>query len=182
MTKTPPLALALAALSLPSLAGCIRAPDIVVVDRATALEREAAGSFPRLEGELARAGTEARPAPFTREQLEAAGMPRPIVEASEGEGAERVDALLRARCLGEALDGTLVETRERCAVKEVPHLGSLLERENRNRMQVWEWLRSQRPKRSLDEVRRAWREVHLRGLVCGGQLQLPDGSWSEKKC
>jgi hypothetical protein len=163
-------------------AGCIRAPEIVVIDRATALEREAAGAWPHLEGELERAGTAARPVPLTREQLEAVGLERPVVEEAEGSDAERVDALLRARCVGEALDGTLVETRERCTIKEVPHLGALVERNNRDRAQVWEWLRVERPARSLEEVRRAWRAVHLRGVVCGGQVQRADGSWEAKAC
>jgi hypothetical protein len=174
MRRLLPLAIA--------LAGCIKAPDIVVVDRATALEREAAGSFPRLEKELERAGTAARPAPFTREQLEAAGMPRPVIEAEELSDAERVDALLKQRCIGEALDGTLVETRDACSVREVPHLGALVERQNRTRLQIWEWLKAERPQRSLAEVRKAWREVHLRAVVCGGQVQKPDGSWEAKGC
>jgi hypothetical protein len=167
---------------LMTVGACIRAPAIVVLDRATALEREAQGSYPHLEFELERAGTAARPTPLTREQLEAAGHPRPIIEEPESSDAERIDALLKLGCIGEALDGTLAETRERCTIKEVPHLSSLLERANRDRMQIWEWLRKQRPQRSLQEVRRAWREVHLRGLICGGQLQRDDQSWESKKC
>jgi hypothetical protein len=163
-------------------AGCIKAPNIIVLDRATALEREAAGDFPRLSFELARAGTAPRPAPLTREQLEAAGHPRPIVEQMEASDAERIDALLKVSCVGESSDGTLIETRDRCAVKEVPHLGALLERANRDRVQIWEWLRRQRPERSLLEVRRAWHDVHLRGVVCGGQVQRSDGNWEPKKC
>lgn len=163
-------------------AGCIKAPDIVVLDRATALEREAAGNFPHLEFELQRAGTQPRPAQLTREQLEAAGQPRPIVEQTETSDAERIDQLLKISCLGEGKDGLLVETRDRCTVKEVPHLGSLLERTNRDRMQIWEWLRRQRPQRSLVEVRQAWRTVHTYGVICGGQLQRDDGTWEAKKC
>ncbi len=163
-------------------AGCVKAPDIVVLDRATALEREAAGSFPRLSFELQRAGTSAQPAVVSREDLEAAGHPRPIVEELESSDAARIDALLKIACVGEALDGTLSETRDRCQVKEVPHLGALLERANRDRMQIWEWLRRERPQRSLAEVRRAWREVHLRAVVCGGQVQRDDGGWEPKKC
>lgn len=162
--------------------GCIKAPDIVVLDRATALEREAAGSFPRLEFELQRAGTQPRPAPLTREQLEDAGQPRPIVEEVETSDAERIDQLLKISCLGEGKDGLLVETRDRCTVKEVPHLGTLLERANRDRMQIWEWLRRQRPQRSMLEVRAAWRTVHSYGVICGGQIQRDDGGWEAKKC
>jgi hypothetical protein len=162
--------------------GCIKAPNIVVLDRATALEREAAGNFPKLEFEMQRAGTAAKPAPLTRDQLKAAGHPRPIVEEMESSDAERIDALLKISCVGEARDGTLVETRDRCTVKEVPHMGALLERANRDRAQIWEWLKRERPARSLDEVRRAWHDVHLRAVVCGGQVQRDDGGWEGKKC
>jgi hypothetical protein len=165
-----------------ALSGCIRAPEIVVIDRATALEREAAGSFPHLDLELQKAGTTPRPAVLTREQLEAAGHPRPVIEELTPSDAERVDALLRSRCIGEALDGTLLETRDRCAVKEVPHLASLVERVNRDRLQIWEWLRAARPERTMQEVRRAWREVHLRAVICGGQVQCSNGEWEPKKC
>ena len=61
-------------------------------------------------------------------------------------------------------------------------MSALVERANRDRLQIWEWLKAQRPQRTLDEVRRAWREVHLRGVVCGGQVQAGDGSWTAKKC
>jgi hypothetical protein len=162
--------------------GCIRAPNIIVLDRATALEREAQGHFPHLEFEMQRAGAVATPAPLTRDQLEAAGHPRPVVEEMESSDAERIDALLRISCVGEALDGTLLETRDRCTVKEVPHMSALLERANRDRAQIWEWLRRERPARSLEDVRRAWRETHLRAVVCGGQVQRDDGGWEPKKC
>jgi hypothetical protein len=164
------------------LPACIKAPDIVVIDRATALEREAAGQFPRLERELERAGTKPKPSPLTREQLEAIGLPRPVLEEESGSDAERIDALLKDRCLGEASDGTLAETRDSCTVKEVPHMSALVERANRDRLQIWEWLKAQKPARSLEDVRKAWRDVHLRGVVCGGQVQQPDGSWAPKKC
>jgi hypothetical protein len=164
------------------IAGCFHAPDIVVIDRSTALERAAQGSYPQLEEELERAATQAVPAPLTREQLEQTGHPRPILDEETASDAERVDALLKERCVGEALDGTLMETRDRCAIKEVPHLSALVERTNRDRAQIWEWLRSLEPKRSLADVRRAWREVHLRGVPCGGQVQQVGGSWEPKKC
>ncbi len=163
-------------------AGCVRAPTIVVIDRATALEREAAGDFPRLQGELQRAAIAPRPSPLTRDQLEASGQSKPVVEEAEASDAERVDALLKASCVGEALDGSLVETHEHCAVKDVPRVGTLLDRANRNRLQIWEWLRGQRPDRSPKEVRAAWRAVHLSTVPCGGEVQLDDGTWGQKKC
>jgi hypothetical protein len=171
----------LAALAL-LCASCVRAPNIILLDRATALELEAAGRFPRLEQELDRAALTARPTPVARERLEEAGQPRPIVEEQDVSDAERIDGLLVAACVGEALDGTLVETRDHCAVKDVPHLGLLLERANRDRAQVWEWLRRQRPGHHAVDVRRAWREVHLRGVPCGAWIQIDGGGWEAKKC
>jgi hypothetical protein len=182
MTRLFPVAAKLLCVCTILMCGCIKAPNIVVLDRATALEREASGDFPKLQFELQRAGTTPRPAPVTREQLEQAGHPRPIVEHMETSDAERIDALLKVSCIGESKEGTLVETRDRCAVKEVPRLGSLLERANRDRAQIWEWLRRQRPARSLEEVRRAWRETHLRGVICGGEIQRDDGTWESKSC
>jgi hypothetical protein len=163
-------------------AGCIKAPDIVVVDRATALEREAAGQYPRLDLDLEHAGTAAKPAALTREQLEDAGQPRPVIEEIAPSDAERIDALLKDNCVGEALDATLVATPDRCSVKQVPHLTSLLERVNRDRVQMWEWLKAARPTRSMKDVRQAWRQVHLRAVTCGGQIQNDDGKWEPKKC
>jgi hypothetical protein len=161
---------------------CVHAPNIVVVDRATALEMEAAGSYPKLERELEAAAIGGRPAPLSRQQLEAAGQPRPAVDEAESSDAERVDELLVIQCLGEAVSGSLVETQSTCAIKSVPHLGTILERANRDRVQIWEWLRTEQPRRSADEVRRAWREVHLQSLPCGAQIQLPNGRWDRKKC
>jgi hypothetical protein len=162
--------------------GCIKAPSIVVLDRATTLEREAAGEFPKLELQLLRAGTRPEPAPLTREQLESAGYSRPIVAEVDHSEAERIDELLKISCIGEASNGALVETRDRCTVKEVPRVGMLLEKANRDRMQIWEWLRAKRPERSLTDVRRAWHDTHLRAIVCGGQVQRDDGGWEQKKC
>jgi hypothetical protein len=162
--------------------GCIKAPEIIVVDRATALEREAAGQFPKLNFEMEKVGTEARPQAISREALEQSGHPRPVIEEESSSDAERIDTLLKDKCIGEALDGTLVETLDLCPVKQVPHLTTLLERTNRDRQQMWEWLKASRPQRSLTDVRRAWRDVHLRAVTCGGQVQNADGSWEAKKC
>lgn len=164
--------------------GCIRAPDIVLVDRATALEQEAAGSFAPLEAELVAAGMAPRPTPFSKEQLEAVGLePRPLSDEAELADADRIDALLKKRCAGEALDGTLADTHDACGADEdVPALLALLDRANRDRAQIWRYLEARRPKAKPADVRRAWREVHLRAVVCGGQVQRADGSWEAKKC
>ena len=62
-----------ACLALVSVAGCIKAPEIVLVDRATALEQQAAGSFKELEERLVRTAIAARPVPLTPAELHALG-------------------------------------------------------------------------------------------------------------
>jgi hypothetical protein len=168
------------------LAGCVKAPDIILVDRKTALEQQAAGSFTGLEDELEQAGVSPRPTPFTHGQLAAsgaAGATRALDEDEAQADPVRVDALLTRRCVGEARDGTLVETSSTCTgTLDVAALTRLIERTNRSRLQVWRYLQSKRPHASLDDVRRAWREAHLQSVVCGGQVQRDDGGWEAKKC
>ena len=169
-------------------AGCIRAPEIVLVDRATALEQQAAGSFAELEKKLARATLAPRPVPLTPEQLEALGIPPPtLVDATERTDADRVDDLLKQHCIGEAKDGTLVDTKDACkGAADRAVLLALIERTNAARQQLWRWMKARAPQqpkaRTLEEVRRAWHGEHARGVVCGGWLQRDDGGWEEKKC
>jgi hypothetical protein len=164
-------------------AGCIHAsPTIVVVDRATALERQAAGIFPDLERSLTETGIAPRPAPLTQAELSPHGDARSAVEPEDTGAADRIDALGRARCVGEALDGTLVETPTSCTLKDVPRLTRLVDRANRERQQIWQTLALARPNRTAADVRRAWREVHLQAVACGAQVQRADGGWEAKKC
>jgi hypothetical protein len=164
--------------------GCIRAPEIVLVDRATALEQQAAGSYAELERKLARATMAPRPAPLTPEQLETLGMAPPsLVDDTERTDADRVDALLAQHCIGEARDGQLADTHEACkgAADRAQSL-ALIERANTARQQLWRWMKERKHERSLDEVRRAWHAEHARGVVCGGWLQRDDGAWEGKRC
>jgi Protein of unknown function (DUF1318) len=180
MTARLPAAAAAALL----LTACIHAPDIVLVDRATALEQQAAGSYERLEAELTSAAMQPRPAPLSPDQLEAAGhRPAPLVEEAEPTDAERIDGLLKQRCIGEALDGSLVDTHDRCPqTEDLPALLALVDRQNRERSQLWRAIAADRPQASSDDVRRAWRVVHLKHVVCGGQVQNDAGKWEAKKC
>jgi uncharacterized protein YdbL (DUF1318 family) len=164
--------------------GCIRAPEIVLVDRATALEQQAAGSYAELERKLARATMAPRPAPLTPEQLETLGIAPPsLVDDTERTDADRVDALLTQHCVGEAKDGVLVETHDACkGAADRAQANELIERTNTARQQLWRWMKERKHERSLDEVRRAWHGEHARGVVCGGWLQRDDGKWEEKKC
>jgi len=166
------------------LAGCVKA-DVLIVDKKTALEEQAAGSFRGLEEELEQAGLLPRPTPVTAAQLEAAGV-RSAPDSDQAEGvpdALRADTLLVQRCVGEAQDGSLVLTVDRCTgAIDVPDVNRLLERVNRSRRQLWQWLATRAPRRSPVEIQKSWREVHLAGLICGGQVEKEGGGWEVKKC
>lgn len=170
--------------------GCISAPDVIIVDRQTALEQQASGRFPTLQEELDHAAITAEPVPFTRAGLDEAGwQPRKEHDAiarlyrEAAHHGERVDQLLQRRCIGEAADGTLVETREPCrGGVDVATVSVLLERANRNRRQIWRHLLGDRPESALAGIRSRWREAHLRSVVCGGHIQRKGGAWVVKEC
>jgi hypothetical protein len=170
-------------LSVLAASGCIRAPELVMVDRATALEEQASGSFKELEGRLARAGMNPTPVPLTPNQLEDLGMqPTPLVENLGKTPADRVDELLRRHCVGEGRDGLLVATRRQCQARLTADDVALVERVNRARLQLWQWMRTMRPNLPEESLRRGWRQVHAEGVVCGGWVEADDGTWGEKKC
>jgi len=151
---------------------CIKAPEIVMVDRATALEQQAGGSFEDLELKL------------TPEQLEALGIgPVALVDRTDVTDADRVDDLLRQRCIGEGRDGLLVDTHHACrgATDRAADV-ILIERVNHARVQLWKWMCSERKEDSPETAQRIWQQVHVRGVICGAWIQGVDGTWSEKKC
>jgi hypothetical protein len=163
---------------------CVRAPEIVMVDRATALELQASGSFEALERELDRAAIEPRPVPLTPEQLEALGIrPAPLVDESELTEADRVDRLLLSHCLGEGKDGLIADTREACeGAADFEELVVLLERVNRARLALWRWMHEAHSGSSEPELRRRWREIHLQNVACGAWVEGDDGAWQAKSC
>ncbi|ADO75489.1 DUF1318 domain-containing protein [Stigmatella aurantiaca] len=173
--------LLLAALAAP---GCIRAPEIVMVDRATALEEQASGSFQDMERRLARSGMSPAPVPLTPNQLEELGLqPTPLVENMGKTQADRVDDLLRRHCVGEARDGLLVDTRRSCQAGRLSADDvALVERVNRARLQLWHWMQTLRPGVPEESLRQSWRQFHAEGVVCGGWVESDDGTWGEKKC
>jgi Protein of unknown function (DUF1318) len=175
-----PLAALLAFVS----AGCIHPPEIVVVDRATALEEQAAGSFEELERDLGRAAMTPHPVPMTPAELEALGIrPKPLVDQPDPTDADHVDELLRQHCVGEQRDGLLAETADACRASIDTALATtLVERVNHARLQLWRWMHELRPATKPDEVRRSWTKVHVQGVVCGGWIQRDDGAWEAKKC
>ena len=174
------------ALLLVFLVGCIRAPDVIIVDKKTALEQQAAGSFRGLEEELEQAGLLPRPTPVTAAQLAEAGVLRAGAPSDDADGLPdslRSDALLVKRCVGESLDGTLVLTTATCTgAMDVPQTNRLIERVNRNRRQLWQWMAEKTHKGDAESARLAWRQVHLNGLVCGGQFLNGVGAWEIKRC
>ncbi len=176
--------LALVSLSFALTLSCLGTPQLIVVDRATALEEQAGGSYDELERKLTRAGIGPHPVPFTPEQLEALGIRNEdISNWSELTEADRVDRLLRLKCLGEGKDGLLVETPDACtAAVDSERIAQLVERGNRARAQLWKWMQGERPKASLVEVRRAWKVAHETGLICGAWRERDDGSWEAKPC
>ncbi len=164
--------------------GCIRAPEIVLVDRATALEHQAAGSFVDLERRLLHEGITAHPVPLSPQDLEVLGIvPPPLVDEIDQTEADRVDTLLQQHCIGEARDGTLTDTHDTCKVSaDRAAARTLIERVNRARQQIFYWMHARQPKVPPAELRKSWREAHLRGVICGGWVQKEDGSFEAKQC
>lgn len=177
------LALSLLA-TFPGFAGCFKPPEIVMVDRATALEQQASGSFDEIERKLDRAAIEPRPVPLTPDQLEALGIrPAPLVDESELTDADRLDGLLAQHCAGEGRDGLIVDTPDACkGAADAQEVQTLLERTNRARRQLWRWMHEQRPAVPEAELQRAWRENHVRNAVCGAWIEGSDGKWQGKAC
>jgi len=165
-------------------AGCFKPPEIVMVDRATALEQQASGSFDDLERELDRAAIEPRPVPLTPEQLASLGIrPAPLVDESELTDADRLDGLLAQHCVGEGKDGLIVDTHDACkGATDAGEVQTLLERVNHARRQLWRWMHGQRTDVSEGQLARAWRENHMRNVICGGWVEGDDGKWRGKPC
>ncbi len=169
---------------------CIRAPDIVIVDRRTALEQQATGRLPALETELRQATLAPGAKPYTRRELLRSGWTPPTdknviakLYRQATTDKERIDVLLQRHCIGESLDGTLVVTRKRCKGEvNLAPVSRLLEHVNRNRRQIWLYLQTLKPRASLDDIRRQWRQEHLTSVLCGGHIQRQSGAWTEKKC
>jgi hypothetical protein len=178
------------ALLLALLGGCIRAPDVVIVDRKTALEQQAAGAWPELSRELMQAGLEPGATAYTSSDLGAnlaGGEIQALREAWRGLHADtdRIDGLLLRACIGEASDGTLVRTPAACRGRiDEAEVIRLVEGTNRSRRQIWRYLKSTAPRASDKAVRRAWRKRHLDTVICGGHVEdLPGhAGWGTKQC
>jgi hypothetical protein len=172
-------------------AGCVKAPDIVLTDQKTALEQQAAGDFRALENDLHQAGITPKGEDITREELEARN-PDPgksslgnVVElySEVRTDAEWIDQLLVAGCVGEALDGLLRHTPEKCTDDaDLAQLTRVVERMNLHRRQLWRAIREQKPDKAEDEIRTVWRRIHLERVVCDGLVQVDENTWESKEC
>ena len=174
----------LAFLAVLGTIGCITAPSIVVVDRGTALEHQASGSFDDVERRLNREAVEPRPVALTQEQLETLGVQPAVRAGATGlTEADRVDVWLVQHCIGEGADGLLMDTRDACrGVADADQVAGAVERVNRARHQLWLWMHEQRTDVPVDDLRRGWRKAHVAGVVCGGWIQGEDGKWKGKEC
>lgn len=170
---------------------CIKAPDVVLVDRQTMLEEQVSGELEALDQELREQVLVPTSADFSRGQLEAAGVDLgddtlsqvTRVHAVLMSELELLDDLLVRRCVGEALTGLLEETPTTCNGRHTAQrTTAAVHRVNRARRQLWEFLARTAAGRTAADVARAWREAHLEGVICGGQVQTASGAWEVKRC
>ncbi len=176
-------------ITLVALAGCIKAPDVVIVDRHSLLEEQAAARMPATQAQVAQAGLSAGPAPFTSGQLVRSGW-QPDAEhdaiaalySGWVDDAQMLDQLLLRHCIGEARDASLVSTPDACSgAVDLADVSRRLEKANRSRRQIWLYLQ-QRSHDGEADVHTAWRQTRQKGLVCGGWWQKDDGAWEAKPC
>lgn len=168
--------------------GCVRAPEVAVVSQHTALERQAAGEYPERRTELANAAISPAPAPIPREQLASGGesnglgvVDEMVARAEPDE--ERLDALLVARCVGEARTGLVEVTSESCQQDvDATEVARLVGRINVHRRQIWTYVAAQSPNTTEDQARDRWIVLHMQRVVCGAQVQDEAGRWEPKPC
>jgi hypothetical protein len=163
---------------------CVNTGEIVMTDRATALEQQASGSFDELERRLDRAAIEPRPVPLTTEQLQALGVrPASLVDESDLTDADRMDGLLAQHCVGEGKEGLLVDTHDACkGAADQVEADALIDRINRARRQLWHWMHDQHGETPEADLQRSWHQHHVQGVVCGGWIEGEDGKWQAKGC
>jgi hypothetical protein len=166
-----------------ALAGCIKAPEVVIVDRKTALELQAGGHHAATEGKLEQATLRPGATPFeTREA--GSTVARSFDRDDEGAtDADLTDALLEKACIGEGFEGLLVQTPATCGSSaDGAIVTALVERTNRHRRQLWQLMVRKQAGLSEAEAARAWRAVHLRDLPCGARLERFPGQFEVKAC
>jgi hypothetical protein len=167
---------------------CVRAPEVAVVSEHTALERQAAGEYPAQDPALEAASVTPGPAPIPREQLASGGestglgvVDEMVARAESDE--EHLDALLLARCVGEARSGLIEVTTDSCQQEVDPNeVARLVGRVNVHRRQLWRYIAEQNPGTGEARARERWRVLHLQRVVCGGQIQTDAEQWEPKPC
>jgi uncharacterized protein YdbL (DUF1318 family) len=171
------------------LCSCVKAPTVVVVDKNTALMEQIGMNAPQKEKGLVDEALSPIPEPIT-----SAEMSRSSVDVSQTSVQEilkayqslktdmpLVEALLVRGCLGEALDGFLVELP--CEGElQASAIAPIVQRINRDRRQIWAFMQARSDGATEEQVRHAWRKRWIEGLVCNAKVQMEDGSWGVKKC
>ncbi len=173
-----------------AVAGCIKAPDVVIVDRHSLLEEQAAARMPVAESQVAQAGLSAGPLPLTPGELSVSGWHTDashdaiaVLYSGWIDDAQMLDQLLTRHCIGEAADGTLISTSEACSgAIDLADVGRRLEKANRSRRQIWLYVQQQRQQASEADVRAQWRQARQKSLICGGWWQKDDQAWEAKTC
>jgi hypothetical protein len=181
MTRTlSPVWSALAALTL---AGCIKAPEVVIVDRKTALELQAGGHHALAEEKLEQASLRPGATPFETREV-GTTVARSFDRDDEGAtDADLTDSLLEKGCVGEGFDALLVETPASCnGTFDGAVVAALVERTNRHRRQLWQLMVRKQSGLTEGEAARAWRTVHLRDLPCGARVERFPGQFEVKAC
>lgn len=165
------------------LAACIKAPEVVIVDRRTALELQAGGRSVPLEEKLEQATIRPGATPFETRDVGTA-VSRSFDRDDEGAtDADLTDSLLEKACVAEGFDGLMVETPATCnTTVDGTVVGALVQRTNRHRRQLWQLMVRKQPTLSEGEAARAWRTVHLRDLPCGARVERFPGQFDAKAC
>lgn len=174
-----------------ALMSCIKAPDVVMVDRQTMLEEQLTGELQPLDNTLRELALVPTAQDFTRGQLEAAGVDlqddtlRQVtrVHAIILSELELLDDLSIRRCVGEAKSGLLEETPSTCSGRHnAARTSASVNRVNRARQQLWQHLRDKEPGVAPEVLQARWRQAHVKTVVCGGQVQKDDGTWEIVSC
>lgn len=180
-----------------SQAACVKAPSIVLTDQQTALEQQAAGEYRALETGLVQANIAPKGEDLAPASLEAAnpdastsmlGEVAQLYSAVQTD-SEWIDQLLVDGCVGEALDGLLQQTPDRCQREvDAGQVTRVVERTNLHRRQLWRVIQQHdagpesTPPRTEDQVRATWREIHLQRVVCEAWIQKDEQTWEQKAC
>jgi len=171
------------------LCSCVKAPAVVVVDKNTALIEQIGINANEKEKSLMDTAMSPIPEPLTSGELAESQVDvshtsiQEIIMAYQSlkVDAPLIEALLVRGCLGEAMDGLLVERPCEGEV-QASVIAPIVQRINRDRRQIWAFMLAKSEGATEEQVRKAWRKRWIEGLVCNATIQMDDGSWGVKKC